>query len=412
MPAGELRGKAHVLPALADRERILVRRHGHVYRVVLVGINLHGFKLRRRERLGDVALHVFRPADDIDLLAVQLAYDIAHARTAQAHARAHGIDLLVHRAHRDLAAVARITRHRNELDHAIRDLGDLQTEERAHELARRAGERHGGARGVLLHVMDDGANRIAHGILLGGDALLRGKNHLRLADHHIKVAAVQPRHGTGDDLADAPLEIVERVRADGLAQLLHDHLARGLRGDASETRSRQLNLNSVALLLRGIETLGARHGNETCARILVGDDHRVIDMESDGFAVDDHAKVVRDTRIAACRLLDGLFNRHQDDFTVHAVLAFDVVHHRQQLVVRHFSLSFLSKIKTIPFGDPMTSVKKRANDTKKRPLCQWESVFICNLWRKMIYFARFFTFKGVFRERKAIRLRRCRREHR
>ena len=220
--------------------------------------------------------------------------------------------------------------------------------------------------------MDDGADRIAHGILLGGDALLRGKDHLRLADHHVEIAAVQPRHGAGDDLADAPLEIVERVRADGLAQLLHDHLAGGLRGDAPETGGRQLDLNGVALLLRGIKPLGARHGDE----VLVGDDHRVIDVESDGFAVDDHAKVVRDARIAACRLLDGLLNRHQDDFTVHAVLAFDVVHHRQQLVVRHFSLSFLSKIKTIPFGDPMTSVKKRANDTKKRPLCQWESVFI------------------------------------
>ena len=91
----------------------------------------------------------------------------------------------------------------------------------------------------------------------------------------------------------------------------------------------------VGDLVRAIVHSVKPERDEARARLLVGDHHRVVDMERKGLAVNRDAQVVRHAWVAARRLLECLLDRHQHDFAVHAALALDEAHNRQQLVVVH-----------------------------------------------------------------------------
>ena len=68
-------------------------------------------------------------------------------------------------------------------------------------------------------------------------------------------------------------------------------------------------------------------------------------MESNRLAVDDNAQIVGDASIATRRLLNSLLDSRKDNLALHAIFAFDVVNHRQQLVIRHFYSPFCQKSK-------------------------------------------------------------------
>src|SRR5690606_38042857 len=104
-PAGQARGEADVLPAAPDRERelVLLDEDLGVLRLVVQLDRVHD---RRLHGVHDVDLLRLVPADDVDLLAVELVYDVLDARAADADARAHAVDLVVDRLHRHLGAVA------------------------------------------------------------------------------------------------------------------------------------------------------------------------------------------------------------------------------------------------------------------------------------------------------------------
>jgi hypothetical protein len=78
VPAGQLRGEAHVLAAAADRQRELVVGHHHLDALgILVEHDLGDF--RRLQRVDDEGRLVLSTRDDVDLLALQLADHGLHA---------------------------------------------------------------------------------------------------------------------------------------------------------------------------------------------------------------------------------------------------------------------------------------------------------------------------------------------
>ena len=288
-----------------------------MHRVAAVGVHLHALELRRGERLRHVVLHVGVPAHDVDLLAVQLANDVAHARALQANAGAHGVHLLVQRAHRKLRAVARIARDAHDFNHAVGDFTDFKAEQGAHELGRGAAERHGRTLRVRLHglhAVHDGADGVAHRVLeLGVDVGLRN-----------------------------------------LADLAHDDLARGLRGDAPEARGRHLDLDLLAQLGVRLDATRARKGDEARALLIVGHHRRVVHVEGKVAPVDDHAQVLCNVGIVLGGLLDGFLNGGQYVFALHTALALDVGYNRRQFVVYgHLVAPILSKNNNPPSVIPL-----------------------------------------------------------
>ena len=94
LPAGELRGEAHVLAAAADGQRQLALGHHH-FDAVAVFVEHHLGDFGRRQRVDDEGRRVRVPLDDVDLLALQLADHRLHARAAHADAGADRIDRAV-----------------------------------------------------------------------------------------------------------------------------------------------------------------------------------------------------------------------------------------------------------------------------------------------------------------------------
>ena len=91
LPAGELRGQAHVLAAAADGERqLLVGHHDFDALGLFVEHDLGDFG--GRQRIDDEGRGILRPRDDVDLLALELAAPPPARDAAHADAGADGID--------------------------------------------------------------------------------------------------------------------------------------------------------------------------------------------------------------------------------------------------------------------------------------------------------------------------------
>src|SRR5262249_18715096 len=129
VPLDELRRKAHVLPAPADRQRELVlldQDDGALEPLVeedLVDVG-------RLQGVADEHLQRVVPAHDVDALAAaELLDDVLDAAAADADAGTDAIDAAVNAADGDLGAVAGLARDPLDLDGAVLDLGDLALEE-------------------------------------------------------------------------------------------------------------------------------------------------------------------------------------------------------------------------------------------------------------------------------------------
>ena len=107
LPAGELRGEAHVLALAADGERELLVRDDELHAAVglvdddLVAPRPAGWR-RMTKRAGSRS-----NGHDVDLLAAQLLHDGLHARALHADARADRIDVRVAAGDGDLASARR-----------------------------------------------------------------------------------------------------------------------------------------------------------------------------------------------------------------------------------------------------------------------------------------------------------------
>ena len=128
IPAGELRGEAHILAAPADGERQLLVRH-HDFDALGFFVEHHLGDFGGRQRIDDEIGDIGRPRDDVDLLALQFVDHRLDAAAAHADAGADRIDRAVLGAHRDLGARARIAGDRHDFDHAVIDFRHFLAEQ-------------------------------------------------------------------------------------------------------------------------------------------------------------------------------------------------------------------------------------------------------------------------------------------
>src|SRR4249919_1960799 len=133
LPASESGREAGVQALLADRERKLVVGDDDGRLASLV-VDVDLTHASGRQCLRDEARGLRVPRDDVDLLAPELRHDHAHARAARPDARTDRVDALHVRLDRDLRPVPGLACDAADLHQAVRDLGNLELEERADEL--------------------------------------------------------------------------------------------------------------------------------------------------------------------------------------------------------------------------------------------------------------------------------------
>src|SRR5262245_13246385 len=263
LPAGEAGGEAGVHALLADRKRELVVGHDD-RRVACVVVQVDLAHAGRRQRLGDEARGLRVPRDDVDLLAAELGDDHAHARATRADASADRVDPLGVRLDGDLRAVPGLAGDGADLDQAVRDLRDLELEQRPDQLRVAAREDHLRALRPAANLGDDGLDAGALLVALAVDLLGARQQRLDLAevDEHV-VAVAGLLDDPGHDLGHAVDVLVVHDLALGLADALRDHLLRRLRGDAAEVL--RCDVGALDLLVG--------HVGPVDVEVLVGDEH-------------------------------------------------------------------------------------------------------------------------------------------
>src|SRR5690606_786674 len=240
LPAGEFRGKPHVLAGATDRQRELV----------LVDHGLDGAARHVTEHLGDAgrrerqpreALRVRRPGHDVDALATEFVDDSLHARALEADARADRVDCVVAGDDGDLGPAAGFTRDAADLDDALLDLGHLETEQRLDE--HRVGARKDQARSLrgLLDALEHAANRVALVKPLAMILLAIGNDRLGFTEpvqHDHELAALDLLDLAREQFTHLVGELVTNAIALTLPHALDDPLLGGLHRQATERLER------------------------------------------------------------------------------------------------------------------------------------------------------------------------------
>src|SRR5262249_29660860 len=151
-----------------------------------------------------------------------------------ADAGADGIDVAVARADRDLRTRARLAGRRLDAYDLLVDLGDLHLEQLLEQaLVRTRQDDLRPARG-LVDVDAVGDDPVARPVRLARHLIAHRQHRLGAAQVDDDVAALEPPHDAGDQLALAILVLVEDVLALRLAHALQNDLLGGLGGDAAE----------------------------------------------------------------------------------------------------------------------------------------------------------------------------------
>ena len=281
---------------LADRLGVVLGEDGgddHVAAVdVLAGAD--ALDLGGGEGVHGEDADVLVPFDDVDLLAVELVDDGLDAAAAHADAGADGVDLGIEAAHGELGAETGVAGDAHDFDDAFLHLGDLLHEQRPDEVHGGAGEDDAG-RALVLLVLDAQQQRAE---LLGLVEVVRRQLVLavedRLAAAFDLADAVATAHlldGGGDDLADLGQIALVDDFALRVANVLHERLLGGLRGDAAEVARRGLDLDHVARLGVGLDAPRHLHGDEVRPLLGVADDQRLEGRDLAGARVDRHAHV-------------------------------------------------------------------------------------------------------------------------
>ena len=334
LPAGQLRGQAHVLAATADGQRQLFVRHHNLDAVGLF-VQHHLGHFGRGQGVDDEGRLVVDPRNDVDFLALQFSDHRLHARTAHADAGADRIDGAVVRQHGHLGARTSVAGGGADLDHAVIDFGHFLSEQLGHEAGVGARQHDLRPLGLRAHVVDVGAHAIADVEHLARDRLVATHDAFATAQVDDGVAVFDALDRAVDDLADAVLELFVLVGALGLADLSGHDLAGHLRLDAAELERRQYLDVFLADLGLGVALQGVaqtHHGAvvelfQLVFRLPVVSDDGDVTRQGQlaGLVVNLGADVVvrAITRLGA--LLDRLLDRVDDDFPVDALLARDGV---------------------------------------------------------------------------------------
>ena len=238
LPAGELGGEAHVLPAAADGDREVLLVHHHVHRVLFL-VHQDRAHFGRRQRADHELRRVGRPEHDVDALAGQLLRHRLHARAAHADAGADRVDAPVVGVHRDLGADAGIARRRLDLEQPFLDLGHLELEQLHDELRRGARQDQLRPARLAVDLRHPGAHAVADAQVFLRDHVLARQQRFQPAGLDDRAAALHALHRAGDQLVAARQEVVQDLLALRVADALQDHLLGGLRADAAELDVRE-----------------------------------------------------------------------------------------------------------------------------------------------------------------------------
>src|SRR2546428_262773 len=318
-----------VLTLLADRQRQLLVLDDDFHHALAVVDDRHALHFRGTERVGDEGDRIFRPFDDVDFFATELADDRLDTRTLHADARANRIDVALARVDGDLRAIARFAHRAANHHRAVVNLGHLLLEQLDEQ--RRIGTRQNDLRslGAAVHALDDGAHAVAGCIAFGARLFLARQHRLDAADLQDDVAVLEALDRPVDDLADPLVVLGEDVLALGLADLLKDHLLGRLRGNAAQHFGRLREFHLVAELdavgnLVSVEraihlarfvdgNLGGRAGH------LFDDGLQREQIHLSGLGVEPRLQVLARLVVLAGRRRDGLLDGADDGFRLDAL---------------------------------------------------------------------------------------------
>src|SRR3546814_3844595 len=129
----QLRGKAHILAAAADGERKLVIGNHH-FDPRLIFVDDDTADRCGLQRIDDESRGIFRPGNDVDLLALHFLDDCLNATALHADAGADRIDAAVMADNADLLAAARGTGSGLDFDGYVVDFGHFRSEAHTSEL--------------------------------------------------------------------------------------------------------------------------------------------------------------------------------------------------------------------------------------------------------------------------------------
>src|SRR5271155_611038 len=232
-PAGQLGGKADVLAAAADGHGQVFLVDHDVHRVLLL-VDDDARNLGRRQGIDDELGRIVGIENDIAALAGQFVGHRGHARAAHADAGTLRVEPRIVRLDGNLRAHARIARRGPDLDQPLLDLRHLELEQPHQQIGDDAREdqlRPARLRFDLGHV---GAHPVTDANVLLRDELIAGNHPLDAARLDDGTAALDAFDRAGEQVVLALEKIVEDLLALGVADLLQDHLLRGLRPDAPE----------------------------------------------------------------------------------------------------------------------------------------------------------------------------------
>ncbi len=331
LAVGQLAGETHVLPAATDGQRKLIIRHDN-FDAALVLIQHDARNGGRLKGVDHERGGVFRPRDDIDLLALQFLHHGLHAAALHADAGADRVNAGIVGDHADLGAAAGIAGGGLDLDDAIVDLGHFLREQLAHEIGVCAGKENLRTAVVALHLGDQCAHTLAHAGGFARDLLVAADHTLGTAEVDDHVAELDRLDDAGNDFARAVLEFLELALTLCIAHLLEDHLLRALCVDAAKiVHGGQRVDDEVAHGRARLKLLGLFQIDllEVVFHFL---DHfdDAPQAQVAGHRVKLGPNIVLLAEACACGLLDRLFHRFDHDALVDHLLRRDSVGDRKQ----------------------------------------------------------------------------------
>ena len=301
----------------------MVVGHHHLDAVGLL-IEHHLDDLSRLQRVDDEGRLIFRPRNDVDLLALKLADHRLDAGAAHTDAGADRVDRRIARDDGDLGARAGIAGDRLHLDDAVVDLRHFLAEQLGHELRVRARQEDLRPAHLGAHVEQVGADAVAGAEGLARDHLVAADDALAAAEIDDDVAVLDALDHAVEDLTDPVLVLVVLAGALGVAHLLDDDLLGRLRRDAAEIERRQGIGDHVADESAGVVAASLIEGDFTGV-VLDLIDHEEVAGQAQRAAlrVDLGVNVGLGAVAGAGRLRDRLFHCLDDDLAIDHLLAGD-----------------------------------------------------------------------------------------
>ena len=321
VPAGQLRGQAHILAAPADGKALLLVGDDD-FDSAGVFVQDHLGHLGRRQGVHDKGRVVARPGDDIDLFALQFLDHGLDPAAAHADAGADRVDRTVVRNDGNLRPRSGVARHSPDLDNAVVDFRHFLGEQLGHELRMGARQENLRPAQLLAHIVDVGADAVALAEILARDQLVAPDDGFRAPQIHHDMAELDPFDDAMDHFAHAVLIFLVLAAAFSLSHLLDDDLLGGLRGNTAEFDRRQRIDDEIADFLARIDP-GGVFGRDLRALVLdlLGDLAVARQQDFAIAAVDRGADIQLVPVFRAAGFLNGLLHRVQDFVPFDALFA-------------------------------------------------------------------------------------------